>query len=928
MMTTYKQYFKSLAAVLPVALTALAAASCSNDDAGSAPTGKTIAFTVTEDSQWQTRGAIAAQSRSLSLQAPGMAQPLYMTTTVADGMAQRTRTAAAEPSWPATRGVKVTTADQLTAFGVSAFLLKKTDVSVNTTPGYFYNLKATRNASDQYTVTQDYFWPAADECLHFYAYYPYDDPNVVISAANQVGPQTIAFTVDTDVSKQVDLMTAVAVDEATSTSVSQPTVTLPFRHELCAVSFRIADELFPATGGIVSVALKNVFGSGTMTIQQDAAGTWSFTGQNKTTFTATINKTGTGNLDNGRLISDNLTFLMIPQELTDDAVIEMVYQDNALNYTLTASLKDALLETDSEKPNYGHAFLEAGKTVTFALSSTMLSTLKIGTIEWPNAYSQTLAKNAYASGDKAGLYVLSADDKTFAYRNIPVTFDGSTWAINHNTDQGVVYSRPGYHYYLYYPYTPTPNTDYPLDKSEAFGSYDDEVIFSSLIAGWGRTVNAPLTGDADRRDQSQTADFTAADLHIAQLTTDQAYSGGRVSTVGATMKHAMGLAVFNLQQTTVDKKKTYSLSTDANYQFLVKTGTTQIMASGDWTDKAYKPCRLGSTNTYVYWVKPSTSTSVSSYGTDGWSETVSVALNGSQTYDESSSREYVDDGSETYTLAVGDVYFTDGSLGKSGTAYPQDSKTPAGIVFALNADMSTADKTTNGFTHGYVFSLKDANAQGAGHQWYKEASGDVSGIANVTWDATLNMETTENVIKNINGSGQNGYSNTQVVGTANSDYPAFQAVGVYNTTTCPITATQTNSGWYLPSIAEWWLVCRNLGNMNTGYRSNDTGWRDGNNSLWGVYYNNNSANSVHAALNTALSKAGSKGAVYNPIQGGSAADPDASMSAASVVGYWSSSEWSGAGYAFSVGFNVGGNLHFVRYNGKSLAFRVRPVLAF
>ena len=95
-----------------------------------------------------------------------------------------------------------------------------------------------------------------------------------------------------------------------------------------------------------------------------------------------------------------------------------------------------------------------------------------------------------------------------------------------------------------------------------------------------------------------------------------------------------------------------------------------------------------------------------------------------------------------------------------------------------------------------------------------------------------------------------------------------------------------------------------------------------------MYYNNNSANSVHAALNTALSKAGSKGAVYNPIQGGSAADPDASMSAASVVGYWSSSEWSGAGYAFSVGFNVGGNLHFVRYNGKSLAFRVRPVLAF
>ena len=52
------------------------------------------------------------------------------------------------------------------------------------------------------------------------------------------------------------------------------------------------------------------------------------------------------------------------------------------------------------------------------------------------------------------------------------------------------------------------------------------------------------------------------------------------------------------------------------------------------------------------------------------------------------------------------------------------------------------------------------------------------------------------------------------------------------------------------------------------------------------------------------------------------------MSAASNVNYWSSSEWSGAGYAFNVNFNSNGNLNFERNNAKSNAFRVRPVLAY
>ena len=914
----------------------LTATGCTADDAPRADVpANSINFSIADAGQWTaTRGSLSADARSSQLQAPGMERPLFLTTTVADGFhAERAAASVSSvrqalgdsPQWNnQTRGTKVTQVSQITSFGVSAFLQKTTDVSLGT-PGYFYNLPATKNeVTGLFTVSQDYFWPADDEHLFFYAYYPYGDSNVQISSADAAGPQTIDFTAVSNVADQVDLMTAVALDEATPQAATQPAVQLNFRHELCAVSFKI-QGLFPASGGIVSVGLSGIYGAGTMTINQDAPGTWNFTGRETTTFKRTLDQTGTGNqADNGKLIGDELTFLMIPQELTDDAVIELVYQDQRQNYTLTASLKEALKITDDEAPNYGKAFFEAGKTVTFALSSTELTTLKISGLGWPSQYNVSLPKDGYAYGDKMGLYALADDGKTFAYKNVPVTYNGSKWEIDHTTAYGTVYNLPGYHYYVYFPYTPTPNTDYPLDRETAVSSTADVDIFSSLINGWGnKLLTAPSAGDTDYRDQSQQSVFINADLQIAEL-----HETDFVSQFSATMKHAMGLAVINIKQSTLPKKKTYKLSTDQSYTFLVQTGTQAVTASSTFSGSSI-PYGY-SASTYYYWVKPSTATTVGTDGADSWGKTLNVALDATESYDAESARQYVDDGTDTYTMAVGDVYFTDGSLGKSGSAYPQDSKTPAGIVFALRDDMSSTHQSSYG--HGYVFSLKDANAYQAGHQWTTLASNDVSGIGNLTWDASVGMtgtNGTQAIIKNLNIAGQDGLANTTAVGTSDSDYPAFQAVGTYNSTTCPITATQTNSGWFLPSIAEWHLVCVNLGKLDNSKLSNASGtsWGDSDKRLWGIYYNGE-ANHVHADINTALAKAGAKGTVYNPIQGGSAADSAADMSAASHVVYWSSSEWSGAGYAFSVGFYSYGNLDFYRYGAKSNGFRVRPVLAF
>lgn len=733
-----------------------ALAACSTDEERGTATGqdRRISFTAVEASQWQTRGAQIGRERSMQLKADGLGQPLFMTTTVADGFQPRKSAAgsfgssgslccgAAAAQWPATRGTMVTGLDQLDHFGVSAFL-EKTENTVGY-PGYFYNLKASKSGDD-YVITQNYYWPATDECLHFYAYYPYnsgadpaaadDNTGVTLSPATLAGPQKLTYTVDSVVTRQADLMTAVAIDDATPGAITQPTVELPFRHELCAVSFKIADELFPETGGIVSIALKGIYGSGTMTINRGAPGTWDFVGQTRNAvFADTINKIGTGNLqENGKMIANDHTFLMIPQELTDNAVIEMVYQDDAQNYTLTASLKEALKITDTGDPNVGRAFFEAGKTVTFALSSTTLSTLKIGTITWPDAYeaSATLPKHAYADEDQAGLYVLSDDDKTFAYKNIPVTYDADNheWLIDHNTAAGVVYCRPGYHYYLYYPYTPTPSQDYPLDKSSAVSSYEDVDIFSSLITGWGRTVFSPISGDADRRDQSQQADFTAADLHIAQLTT--AGGSGHVSTVGATMKHAMGLAVFTLGTTSnVPQVIHRSLDTDATFTWDVANGTTSVTASGDFAGKTYIPYKLSNT-TYLYWVKPSQTTSVSSSGADQWNESVSIALNQSTAYPETSPRTTVE---TSETVASAELEFTVGSVAFKVVAVGGGSYTMAwsryneyevtGINGTLSSFWMGQTEVTRGLWGAVMGGSKHADGTALGTQAPAVSSGD------------------------------------------------------------------------------------------------------------------------------------------------------------------------------------------------------------
>ncbi|MDN5553197.1 MAG: DUF4906 domain-containing protein [Prevotella sp.] len=143
------------------------------------------------------------------------------------------------------------------------------------------------------------------------------------------------------------------------------------------------------------------------------------------------------------------------------------------------------------------------------------------------------------------------------------------------------------------------------------------------------------------------------------------------------------------------------------------------------------------------------------------------------------------------TATVGNYLYSDGTTGTSGT--PPAGTTVVGIVFSNQ--LSSAEYSV-GYTHGYALALTDASA--AGPTW--GPSGTDAGLTNVrVFSAYYN---------DINA----GYYGTFIEGynKSNSSYPAWKIANTYNVDVSGF----KNSGWYLPSIGQWWDVCANLGKVD------------------------------------------------------------------------------------------------------------------
>ena len=251
-----------------------------------------------------------------------------------------------------TRGTQVTE-DNKTKDGIMETFAVSAYTDIKGTPDFMYSVPTTKGSPENGTTywypEEKFYWPGV-KSLNFYAWYPYtaNAEGLTVSGADENGTPKLHYTAPEDVKKQMDVMTAVATNQA-----EQEAIPLTFDHALSAVKFVAGDDLPNCV--VKSIKLDGVRYKGTYTLGTDA---WTLTDDTQA-FTLRLNKVVAGN--GGAITEDGKgeTLFMMPQTLSDDAKIEVVLNDGTADFTVGASI--------------GGTKWEMGKTYTYHISNNFVS---------------------------------------------------------------------------------------------------------------------------------------------------------------------------------------------------------------------------------------------------------------------------------------------------------------------------------------------------------------------------------------------------------------------------------------------------------------------------------------------------------------------------------------------------------------------------
>ena len=189
-----------------------------------------------------------------------------------------------------------------------------------TTPEWFH-AKKTKSNGELYSPIR---WSFAQPKARFFAVYPNAESYAKMTINNTdatSGSPSVDFEVNSDVTKQVDLMTACTGDVEYATQFQQPTTNLDFRHALTGIRFAVGQNLswnktidkVELRGAVMKskyVLSKQFDGNGAdWDHSSDTRGNATLSGVSVST-SANPNVTIMGNA------GDHYTFYMIPQQLT------------------------------------------------------------------------------------------------------------------------------------------------------------------------------------------------------------------------------------------------------------------------------------------------------------------------------------------------------------------------------------------------------------------------------------------------------------------------------------------------------------------------------------------------------------------------------------------------------------------------------------
>lgn len=343
-----------------IALATLCA--CNDDNYADGKGNRLVTFSVNAKANGGWSDINGSRSAWMSPQAQQMGEPVemegklngktvYLTSEVTEGFPTD------NPTF--TRGTQISKADGMSSFGVTAFMGSQK---------YMDHVEIKKSA-DSWKPQTDYFW-LNGKSLDFYAWYPYNSvegTNGIPAGMtlNRENFSSISYTVPTDVSKQEDLM--FAVNKNASEPKDGKATSLDFKHSLAAVKFVVGD--LPTGTKVTSVALKGVKYKGNLAVTAGNNGAaqlaWSNLANETREFTVVTNKEVKENDTDNAITTEGQTFFMMPQTLPDDAMVEVVVEDEkASKVTLTGLLQDATAAEDAKNK------WEAGNTYTYRVNSS------------------------------------------------------------------------------------------------------------------------------------------------------------------------------------------------------------------------------------------------------------------------------------------------------------------------------------------------------------------------------------------------------------------------------------------------------------------------------------------------------------------------------------------------------------------------------
>lgn len=244
---------------------------------------------------------------------------------------------------PGTRA-NITTLERLTDFSSTGVR----GTAANAINKEWFNEEKTRNNGILYNTRS---WSWLQPHGRFYAVYPEStngSNGIKFSKPNGTAAPSIEFTVNTDVRKQVDLMTACSGNVQYATRFQAPRTNLQFRHALTAIRFAVGQNLsFNKT--IKDITLKNVLIKSKYTLSNKLDGTgaaWDHSGntgrgdvtlsdvnyktnENANSIVRDRSKYNNSNETNLTKLDDNYTFYMIPQDLDGKVTAEIIFTDNS-----------------------------------------------------------------------------------------------------------------------------------------------------------------------------------------------------------------------------------------------------------------------------------------------------------------------------------------------------------------------------------------------------------------------------------------------------------------------------------------------------------------------------------------------------------------------------------------------------------------------